>query len=141
MGLAITSWVRPPIASAQAVTATILGEVRDPSGGLVPGVTVSLVHSGTGFTRTLTTDAKGEYTAPSLPTGTYRVSAELAGFKTATVPDVRVGVDQKARVNLRLAVGDLAESRGRPGRTAPAADLVFRPEHARSTASRSRPCP
>ena len=97
-------------AAAQSVTGTILGEVRDTSRALVPGATVSVLHTGTGFLRTVHTDTAGGYTAPLLPTGTYRVSAELSGFRKATAGSVRVGVDQRVRVDLELSVGELTES-------------------------------
>ena len=51
----------------------------------------------------------GEYTAPSLPTGAYNVVAELTGFKTVTVSNVPLGVDQRVRVNLPIEVGTMAE--------------------------------
>ena len=63
-------WLAPATVSAQAVSGTILGTVKDASGAVVPGATVTLVNAGTGFSRTVVTDASGEYTAPSLPTGT-----------------------------------------------------------------------
>jgi hypothetical protein len=100
----------PANAAAEAVSGTILGEVRDTSGAVVPGATVALVHTGTGYTRSVSTDAVGGYTVPSIPTGTYTVSAERAGFKKATAANVHLGVDQKARIDLVLAVGDVAES-------------------------------
>jgi hypothetical protein len=109
LGLAIGAGLMATEALAQAVSGTILGEVKDATGAAVPGATVSLVHAGTGFTRTLATDAKGEYTAPSLPTGTYGVSAELTGFKKAIFSNVRLGVDQKVRIDLQLSVGELVE--------------------------------
>jgi hypothetical protein len=98
-----------PSAIAQAVSGTVLGEVRDTSGAVVPGATVVLTHAETGFTRTVRTDAAGQYTVPSIPTGTYSVSAELSGFKKATATNVHLGVDQKARIDLRLGVGEVAE--------------------------------
>jgi hypothetical protein len=94
---------------AQAVSGTILGNVRDSSGGIVPGATVTLVNTGTGLTRAVTTDASGEYTAPMIPTGTYSVSAEMTGFKKQTLANVHVGVDQKMRIDLRLDVGEMTE--------------------------------
>ncbi len=97
-------------APAQSVTGTILGQVKDASRAVVPAATVSLLHTGTGFLRTVRTDAAGEYRAPLLPTGTYRVSAELTGFKKATIGNVRVGVDQRVRIDLELSVGELTES-------------------------------
>jgi carboxypeptidase family protein len=109
MVLAIGAGLLPPHASAQAVSGTILGEVRDASRALVPGATVVLVNTGTSLTRTVVTDARGEYTAPSLPTGTYSVSAEFTGFRKVTFSSARLGVDQKLRIDLVLGVGDHAE--------------------------------
>jgi len=96
--------------AAQAVTGTILGLITDATGSVMPGTTVTLTNTGTGQVRSVTTDANGEYTVPSLPTGKYTVKAELSGFKTVTVPDVTLGVDQHYRVNLKLEVGAVEES-------------------------------
>jgi hypothetical protein len=100
----------PVALAAQAVTGTILGTITDSTGAVMPGATVTLRNLGTGLTRTMTTDAAGEYTAPSLPTGKYSVTAELSGFKTSTVPSVDLGVDQHVRMNLHLEVGAVEES-------------------------------
>jgi hypothetical protein len=94
---------------AQSVTGTILGEVKDASRALAPSATISLLHTGTGYLRTVVSDGAGEYTAPLLPTGTYEISAELTGFNKARVKNVRVGVDQKVRIDLELTVGELTE--------------------------------
>ena len=77
----------PAVVAAQAVTGTILGVITDSTGAVMPGTTVTLTNTGTGLVRAVTTDANGEFTAPSLPTGKYTVKAELSGFKTVTVPD------------------------------------------------------
>ena len=100
----------PVALAAQAVTGTILGLITDATGSVMPGTTVTLTNTGTGQVRSVTTDANGEYTVPSLPTGKYTVKAELSGFKTITVPDVTLGVDQHYRVNLKLEVGAVEES-------------------------------
>ena len=100
----------PVALAAQAVTGTILGLITDATGSVMPGTTVTLTNTGTGQVRSVTTDANGEYTVPSLPTGKYTVKAELSGFKTVTVPDVTLGVDQHYRVNLKLEVGAVEES-------------------------------
>jgi hypothetical protein len=96
--------------AAQAVTGTILGSVSDGTGAFLPGATVTLTHTDTGVTRTVTTDSAGEYTAPSLQTGTYTVTAELQGFKTVSVPDINLRVDQRLRINVNLEVGAMAET-------------------------------
>ena len=72
----------PHPAHGQAVTGTILGTVTDNSGAVMPGVTITVTNVDTGRSRVYVTDGNGEYTAPSLPTGTYTVGAELTGFKT-----------------------------------------------------------
>jgi len=100
----------PVVLAAQAVTGTILGLITDSTGSVMPGTTVTLTNTGTGQVRVVTTDANGEYTVPSLTTGKYSVKAELSGFKTVTVPDVALGVDQHYRVNLKLEVGAVEES-------------------------------
>jgi hypothetical protein len=97
-------------ASAQAVTGTILGTVADTTGAVLPGVSVTVKHMETGLTRTLTTDANGEYTAASIPTGTYTVTGEISGFKSVTLSNVQLGVDQRVRADIKLEVGAMTES-------------------------------
>ena len=110
LGLVVSLCLLPVGLAAQAVTGTILGTVTDTSGAAVPGATVTLTNQGTGLTRTVVTDQSGEYTAPSLPTGKYKMVAELPGFKTATASDIELTVDTKVRVNARLEVGTVAET-------------------------------
>ena len=57
------------------------GTIKDASGGLLPGVTVTVHNTDTGAERVVVTDANGIYRAPLLPLGSYQVTAELAGFK------------------------------------------------------------
>jgi hypothetical protein len=108
-GLAVFCCLAPPPAHAQAVSGTILGFVKDSSGGVIPGATVTVVNTGTGFTRAVVADARGEYTAPLIPTGTYTVSAEISGFKKVSKTNVLLGVDQKVRMDLVLEVGAITE--------------------------------
>jgi len=110
LGLVIVASLLPRLAAAQAVTGTILGTVTDTTGATIPGATVTLANLGTGLTRSLVTDEAGEYTAPSLPTGKYRLTAELPGFRTVTMPDIDLGVDQHLRLNVTLAIGAVAEN-------------------------------
>src|SRR5688572_33021727 len=95
---AVLALMPRPLA-AQAVSGTILGEVADTTGAVIPGATVTLTNTGTGFTRSVVSDIKGEYTAPSIPTGTYTVTCEMQGFKKSTVANVVLGVDQKVRIS------------------------------------------
>src|SRR3989442_2172184 len=107
--LALVSCLLPRHLAAQAVSGTILGLVKDSSGAAMPGATVTLVQTETGLTRTVQTDPKGEYTATSLPTGTYTVSAEISGFKKVSLSNVHLGVDQKVRMDMTLDVGQMTE--------------------------------
>ena len=82
LGLSVSS------AFAQA-TGQINGVVADNSGGVVPGVTVFAVESGTGISRDTVTAANGRYSFVSLRPTTYEIRAELAGFRTVRQTDGR----------------------------------------------------
>jgi hypothetical protein len=110
IGLVLGLALMPTPLVAQAVTGTILGTVRDSSGGALPGATVTLLNQDTGFTRTVNSDSGGEFTAPLMPTGNYTVTGEISGFKKMSLSNVHLGVDQKVRADLRLDVGQLSES-------------------------------
>jgi hypothetical protein len=108
--VALVLLLSAPAVRAQAVSGTILGTVQDSSGAAVPGASVTIVNSETGLTRSVTTDSAGEYNVPSLPPGMYNLSSGMKGFKKVSIAGVRLNVDQKARVDLKLDVGDIAES-------------------------------
>ncbi len=63
-------------------TAQLTGTVRDESGGVLPGVSVTVTQTNTGLVRTTVTDATGGYLLTNLPTGPYRLEVALQGFKT-----------------------------------------------------------
>jgi len=63
---------------------TISGEVRDSSGAIVPGVTVTATSKATNATRETQSNTAGEYNFPAMQPGVYEVKAELAGFRTVT---------------------------------------------------------
>src|SRR5262252_7845484 len=90
---------------AQTTNATLGGTASDPSRALIPGVTVTATNTATGIVSTTVTNETGSYNFPSLQTGTYKVTAELAGFQTQTYNDVTLGVSQQVRLNFSLTVG------------------------------------
>jgi carboxypeptidase family protein len=98
-----------PSISAQAVSGTILGTVTDPTDAVVAGAKVTLTHPATGYSRTIVSDSAGEYVAPSLPSGIYTISAEATGFRKLIISNLRLDVDQKARVDLKLQIGAASE--------------------------------
>jgi hypothetical protein len=88
----------------------ILGTVVDQSGGVISGATVTITDKDRGVARTLTTDAAGEYNAPTLIPGTYTVRAEAKGFKTIDRQNVEVGVGREVRVDLTVQPGEQAQT-------------------------------
>ena len=77
---------------SQTDAGRILGSVRDQSGAVIVGATVTVTDIRRGTTRTLTTDQAGYYVAPDLPPSLYKVSAELRGFQTVERPNIELEV-------------------------------------------------
>lgn len=93
----------------QKITGTISGVVTDPTGAVVPGATVTLVNTDTGLTRTVTTNDLGEYIAPDLPNGVYRVMVKQTNFKESIADKVELHVASTAIVNIQLQMGSATE--------------------------------
>src|SRR5256885_12166059 len=85
---------------AQANFGRILGSVKDPTGAVLPGASISIIDTQRGLARTVTTDEAGLYNAPTLIPGTYTVRVEFPGFKTLARESVVVEVGQEIRVDL-----------------------------------------
>jgi len=109
--LPLSAWLfmSLPSADAQVTSGTIGGTVTDSSGAPLPGVRITIMDLQKGTSQEYTTDEGGGYNAPFLIPGTYRVTAEKPGFKRALSADVILNVDEKARVDLTLRVGDVKE--------------------------------
>src|SRR3954468_14226993 len=105
--LALLIGFSPLPAFAQS-TSTVQGTISDSSGGVLPGVTVTVRNTATGVERTGATDAAGEYLAAALPPGHYRVEATLSGFQTQA-QEIDVDVARTVLLNFRLGVGGVAE--------------------------------
>ena len=88
---------------------TIVGTVTDAKGGAVSRAKVTVRNSGTNATREVSTNANGEYSVPLLPPGVYEVSVEQTGFRRAVVSEVKLEVDQTARVDVVLQIGSVSE--------------------------------
>lgn len=98
----------PPVV-AQTSRATILGTVKDETGAVLPGVTITARHVRTDFVRTAITSNSGDYVVPELPVGEYEVSAELPGFRKEVITGLVLQVDQRARIDMTLKVGEVTE--------------------------------
>jgi hypothetical protein len=101
--------VAPAAAQSQAMNASIEGTVVDPSGAVLPGVTITVTNTDTGTVRSVVTNEGGVYRALLLPLGTYRVKAELSGFKTFERSGIRLAAGQASVINMTLDVGGVAE--------------------------------
>jgi hypothetical protein len=97
-------------AAAQVTTGTILGTVRDSTGAVVPGAQVTITETSKGTSTQYATDETGSYNAPFLAPGTYSVAIEKTGFKKQIRSGIIVQVDQKARIDLTLDVGQVTET-------------------------------
>ncbi|MBI2828622.1 MAG: TonB-dependent receptor [Acidobacteria bacterium] len=94
---------------AQA-TAQLSGTVRDESGAVLPGVTVTITQTNTGFIRTVVTEGTGVYVMPNLPLGPYRLDVSLQGFSPYSRTGIVLQVGAAPVINVVLQVGTLEES-------------------------------
>jgi hypothetical protein len=97
-------------AQSTAINGTIEGTVRDDQGALLPGVTVTVTNIDTGDQRSVVSNERGLYRAPLLSLGTYRVVAELQGFKKFEQTGVSLRAGQTAVIDVSLSVGAVAET-------------------------------
>ena len=88
----------------------ISGTVTDQTSAAIGGATVTAINVATNATRTTVTTDAGVYSFPSLPPGTYNVKAEKAGFRTVNRTNVELQVQQSARLDFDLPVGQVTES-------------------------------
>ena len=98
------------VASAQLSTAQLSGRVNDESGAVLPGATITVTQTETGFTRTDVTDGDGAYVLSNLPPGPYRLEVMLQGFRTYVQTGIVLQVAAAPVINAALAVGALEES-------------------------------
>jgi hypothetical protein len=91
-------------AFAQQITATLTGEIKDPSGAVVPGATVTATSIETGLAKTAVTNDDGRYTIAFLQPGAYNITVEKAGFARVERQNIKLETGQTAGVNIDLAV-------------------------------------
>src|SRR5216683_5994434 len=97
------------IVAGQSQEGRILGTVTDQSGGLVKGARVTITNVDTGVTRTLETNDAGDYVAPSLPPGPYKLVAEATGFKKIERGGIRLEVAKDIRLDVTMQPGSVSE--------------------------------
>jgi Carboxypeptidase regulatory-like domain/TonB dependent receptor len=107
LAMAVPSAAR---AQAQAANGNVEGIVRDASGAVLPGVTVTVTNTDTGTSRVVVTNEQGAYRALLLPLGAYTVGAEVQGFKKYEQTGLTLSAGQTVVVNIELGVGNVAET-------------------------------
>ncbi|HEU0005007.1 MAG TPA: carboxypeptidase-like regulatory domain-containing protein, partial [Terriglobia bacterium] len=107
LGLALSL---APVVVAQTVTATLTGTVSDASGALVPNVKIVATNQGTKIEYTAQSNESGVYTIPFLPIGSYVVTGEVSGFKKVVTNPIKLEVNQTARVDVKLELGEVTQT-------------------------------
>jgi hypothetical protein len=95
-------------AGAQQVTASITGQVTDPSGAAVGGAKVTATDTQRGTQYPAETNSDGRYTISNILVGTYNVKVENQGFQTATQSNITLQLNQVAKLDFSLQVGNVA---------------------------------
>jgi len=108
LALTLTAILSVP-ASAQVDTGTMTGTVKDESGGVLPGATVTITHQGQALTLTSVTREDGTYIFTPIRTGAYLVEVEFPGFKKGVRRGITVGIQEQARVDVVLQTGGVSE--------------------------------
>ncbi len=95
---------------AQQVAAAITGQVTDASGAAIVGAKVTATDIDRGETFPTTTDSSGIYNLPRVPVGTYNVKVDNTGFQSAQKSNVTLELNQVARIDFNLQVGNTTQS-------------------------------
>jgi hypothetical protein len=95
---------------AQFDTATVLGTVKDSTGAVLPGVTVTLKNIDTGIAVNAQSDSEGNFQFANVRIGNYRISSEKQGFSTAVAERVNVTVNARQRIDLTMQPGAVTET-------------------------------
>lgn len=96
-------------AAAQVLYGTIVGNIKDESGAIIAGATVTATNTETGLTREAVTNENGDYTIQNIQPGTYDVKITKQGFSTSTRTGVPVSVNFVSRIEANLKVGEVTE--------------------------------
>src|SRR5436309_3488253 len=96
----------PVIAQTQA---SMSGVIHDPSGAVIPGVSVTVTNPATNFVRAAISNETGVYNIPGLQPGRYNIKVELPGFRPIT-QDVELQIQQSARLDFTLQVGEISQT-------------------------------
>ena len=96
---AATAW-------GQSQNGSLSGQVTDTTGSAIPQATVTLRSTERNIPQTAATDSEGRYSFPSNPPGTYSLTIDAKGFKTYEKTGIELAVNQTARADATMEVGD-----------------------------------
>jgi len=99
-----------PQARAQAVYGSISGTIKDSTGAVVPGATVTITSVGRKTSDTVISNESGLYSKERLLPGNYEVRVEMPGFKASVIPSVVVNVDTNTKVDIYLEIGQVSDT-------------------------------
>src|SRR6185295_11965464 len=108
LALALTAALATSVA-AQVDTGTLSGTIKDESGGVLPGATVTITHEGQGLTLTSVTRQDGTYIFTPIRTGAYSVEVDFPGFRKGIRKGLTVGIQENVRVDFTLQTGVVSE--------------------------------
>jgi len=89
---------------------TIVGTITDPSGAVVPNVTITITHVETGRVISLASNDAGQFVVPDIPIGHYVVKASVTGFKVEERVGIVLNVNDRLRIDFQLVLGTTAQS-------------------------------
>jgi hypothetical protein len=108
--LLITVFCLLPGSACAQTTGSLLGVVSDQNGAVVPGATVRVTNTDTGFSANTVSNAEGSYSVPLLPLGHYSIAVTASGFKSFAQSNVQIPVAQSIRVDVKLEVGQVNQT-------------------------------
>ena len=100
----------PALSAAQITRGAISGTVRDATGAVVPGASVTVTNTATNISRSAVSDARGFFRLPALEPGVYTVKAELSGFSTVEFKDVGLETASEVTINPEMKVAGVGEA-------------------------------
>jgi hypothetical protein len=107
--LAVAFWMAPA-ARAQQATGAITGVVTDPSGAPVAGAMVTVTDADRGTSLKTQTNTDGVYNFPQLPNGQYQLRVEANGFQTALRGNVTLELNQTAKLDFAMVIGQVSQT-------------------------------
>jgi len=110
LGVLVLMALVPRDTTAQVLYGSVVGDVKDATGGALPGATLVITSTDRGLSREAVTDAGGHFTFSNLPAGVYSLKARQQGFKGFEQKEVTVTINAVIRVDVTLEVGNIGET-------------------------------